>query len=317
VDELLGYRVQKSVGTYATKTSYWVNSNHLYSVAAVSNSAGAVVERCSYNAYGEPTIKNSANATIGKSAVGNDRGFTGRYPDKETGLLYFRARYYSGTLGRFIGRDSWMRDRRVGSGGITFVGRPALLDGYRDGPNLYAAYFVPGRLDPTGEYRQEIPGPAGSGGRCGWIDIDLGKEVRARVTKDPKDCGHCCKDYGFSQTMCTASGVCYYDNSSLVFEHGQNHNPSDRNPGEDNRPPGGGDWTGNPWYPYGDAGQSGGGTTNNPVPQDSFGDAPTDPKYVLYIVQVLCRDTGEKLFEFRYKADNGKYTHNLGDNWTW
>jgi len=56
-------------------------------------------------------------------------GYTGRYLDKETGLWYFRARYYSGTLGRFIGRDPL---------------------GYVDGLGLYSAYYIPYALDPYG-----------------------------------------------------------------------------------------------------------------------------------------------------------------------
>jgi RHS repeat-associated protein len=63
------------------------------------------------------------------SSYGNQVGFTGRYLDKETGLWYFRARYYSGSLGRFVGRDPL---------------------GYVDGYSYYSAYFIPNFLDPRG-----------------------------------------------------------------------------------------------------------------------------------------------------------------------
>ena len=37
--------------------------------------------------------------------IGNTRLFTGREYDKEISLYYYRARYYSDELGRFISRD--------------------------------------------------------------------------------------------------------------------------------------------------------------------------------------------------------------------
>ena len=125
-------------------------SNHLYSVAAVTSSTGAVVERWSYNAYGVPTIKNSANATIAKSAVGNDRGFTGYKLDSETGLYAARARMYSAKLGRFISRDPWMKNSiRILKAMLTepraFAGM-----GYPNGFNSYFAYMIPNKLDPSG-----------------------------------------------------------------------------------------------------------------------------------------------------------------------
>ena len=55
--------------------------------------------------------------------------YTGRREDLETGLYYFRARYYSAQLGRFISRDPL---------------------GFVDGMNRYRAYFVPGGVDPIG-----------------------------------------------------------------------------------------------------------------------------------------------------------------------
>ena len=63
------------------------------------------------------------------SAHGNRFTFTGRELDHESGLYYFRARYYDGRMGRFAGRDPI---------------------GYVEGNNLYAAYFAPQRQDASG-----------------------------------------------------------------------------------------------------------------------------------------------------------------------
>ena len=129
VDELLGYRVQNSVGAYATKTQFWANSNHLYSIAAITDSAGAVRERYRYNAYGVQTVMTSSSIPVPKSRIGQDRGFTGYKLDGETGNYFARARMYSAKLGRFIARD---------------------VRKYIDGYNLYRGYFAPNGLDPTG-----------------------------------------------------------------------------------------------------------------------------------------------------------------------
>jgi len=53
----------------------------------------------------------------------------GRRTDYDSGLMYFRARYYDPQLGEFISRDPL---------------------GYVDGMSLYRGYFAPGAVDPSG-----------------------------------------------------------------------------------------------------------------------------------------------------------------------
>ena len=119
-------------------TIYYYHQNSLGSVVAVTNAAGAVVERYEYDAYGKVTIYDNSYTQLPSSAIGNPYMFTGREYDQETGLYYYRARYYSPTLGRFLQRDPL---------------------GYVDGMNLYE--YVGGNannfIDPFGLFKSECP----------------------------------------------------------------------------------------------------------------------------------------------------------------
>ena len=100
-----------------------------YSVYAVVDDTGTVTERYRYDAYGKRDVMTATFILTGANTE-TEFGYTGRRHDKEdTDLMYFRARYYSAELGRFVGRDPL---------------------GYVDGMSLYRGYFVVVGMDPSG-----------------------------------------------------------------------------------------------------------------------------------------------------------------------
>jgi RHS repeat-associated protein len=135
IDELVAYQRTNDTGSKL----YYVHNNALWSVAAVTDSSGAVVERSQYDAFGKKTLDHADSN--GRSIIGLTRGFCGYELDEETGMYYARARMYSPMNGRFASRDPAARNE---------AGLPTAGDGYQDGYSLYRAYFVPNATDPTG-----------------------------------------------------------------------------------------------------------------------------------------------------------------------
>ncbi len=74
--------------------TYYV-ADYLGSIAQTTDSTGAVTLTRKYDPWGNPL---AAGGTGGYA-------FTGREWDSETGLGYYRARYYGAALGRFISED--------------------------------------------------------------------------------------------------------------------------------------------------------------------------------------------------------------------
>jgi RHS repeat-associated protein len=103
---------------------FYVHSNQQYSVMAISNAAGEVVERRQYGPYGEIEVNEEGVPPVELSV-----GYTGLQYDPDIKMLYARNRWFSPSLGRWVNRDR---------------------AGYVDGMSLYRAYFVPGGLDPSG-----------------------------------------------------------------------------------------------------------------------------------------------------------------------
>ena len=86
--------------------TYFYHENSLGSIAALTDGTGNVVERYRYGAYGEATILAPDGVTeLGDSQVDNPYRFTGRRYDAETGIYYYRARFYDPERGRFLQRD--------------------------------------------------------------------------------------------------------------------------------------------------------------------------------------------------------------------
>ncbi len=138
IDELIARKATGSGGELL-----FAHRNQQYSILSLSDSSGAVVERISYTAYGQPTFTNAAGTTLSSSAKATRYSYTGREWDPSLELHNFRARWMSGVNGRFLGRDP-----------IGFVARDW---------NVYKfVYSAPlSFLDPTGLQTMQLV----SGGR--------------------------------------------------------------------------------------------------------------------------------------------------------
>ena len=130
VDDLIAQVSISNDQTPVTSIQF-AHSDRQYNVRGLTNNNGDIVELYAYSPYGEQTVLNATGTELNKTAYGNYYGYTGRYLDAETGLWYFRARYFDTAMGRFISRDPL---------------------GYIDGQSLYCGYFAQWQmLDPTGK----------------------------------------------------------------------------------------------------------------------------------------------------------------------
>lgn len=84
-------------------TSRYYHTNHQGSVIGTTGSCGTLFEGpYTYDAYGNCYSGSSPCQLV---TGGTSFRFTGRRFDPETGLLYYRARYYSPVIGRFLQTD--------------------------------------------------------------------------------------------------------------------------------------------------------------------------------------------------------------------
>ena len=118
---------------------YFLHPDHLGSTSLTTDAAGNVVARRRYAPYGKERWVEGTLPT--------DFGFTGQRDVPGTGLMYYRARYYDPTLGRFISADTIVPN----------VANPQSLNRYsyvRNNPlkytDLSGHWYGPDQYDPAG-----------------------------------------------------------------------------------------------------------------------------------------------------------------------
>ncbi|VAW73822.1 hypothetical protein MNBD_GAMMA13-490 [hydrothermal vent metagenome] len=107
IDEILTMRDHAS----ANDDDYFYHQDDLFSVYAMTDEDGDVVERYEYGDYGQVSVFDEDGADRSVSSYGNRHTYTGRLLDTELTLddggqmLQYRHRYMSTGSGRFLQRD--------------------------------------------------------------------------------------------------------------------------------------------------------------------------------------------------------------------
>ena len=176
-----GLNIDEPLAMLRSSTTSYYQADGLGSVTSLSNTSGAIATHM-YDSFG--------NLTASTGSLVNPFRYTARESDSETGLYYYRARYYDPSSGRFIsedpigfsggnnfykyvlndplnGVDPRGLDTTViivydkGYGGITYGSHAALLIDNGGNPILY---------DPAGGYSAK--NNCGSGQACGGFKAE-------------------------------------------------------------------------------------------------------------------------------------------------
>jgi RHS repeat-associated protein len=93
---LYGAGVDNVLSVVKAGTTVWSLADRQGSITDLVDASGAVLNHFVYDSFGNRTATTTADFRF---------GYTGRELDTETGLYYYRARYYDSGLGRFISED--------------------------------------------------------------------------------------------------------------------------------------------------------------------------------------------------------------------
>ena len=175
-------------------------------MVGVTSSTGTSVEKRFYDDFGNVLDETKQSITV--SGVGNPYAFQGRRLDEETGIYYFRNRYYDPEKGRFLQRDPVWDAGNVGNQ-YSFVGngpvsrtdalgefgpfyehvektyeayKQADREGYTAGKIMAVGGGALGLLTVSGTYLDQITGPG-----TAMADVVAGSAadvVLGRITVD-------------------------------------------------------------------------------------------------------------------------------------
>ena len=92
-----GLDMDEPLAMLLSATTSYYHADGLGSVTSLSNSAGALAQTYTFDSFGKQTASSGS--------LTNPFQYTGRESDTETGLYYYRARYYDQNGARFISED--------------------------------------------------------------------------------------------------------------------------------------------------------------------------------------------------------------------
>jgi RHS repeat-associated protein len=163
---LYGTQVDQVLADETATSMVWALADNQGTVKDLVDNNGVVVNHITYDSFGKVVAQSNASVEF-------RYGYTGREQDGETGLDYYRARYYDASNGRFISEDPIGFDagdsnltRYVGNSPINWVD-PSGLQFVPINP--ITVNYPPGpiRVPSVSEYRKsfcEINFPATGGG---------------------------------------------------------------------------------------------------------------------------------------------------------
>lgn len=108
---VFGSGIDEPLGVYRGATWEFYQADGLGSVTSLSTSVGTVSDSFVYDSFG--------NVTSSTGTFTQPFRYTGREWDAETGLYYYRARYYDASTGRFLSEDPAVRPEAK----LTFNGK--------------------------------------------------------------------------------------------------------------------------------------------------------------------------------------------------
>ncbi|HEY9093890.1 MAG TPA: RHS repeat-associated core domain-containing protein, partial [Candidatus Cryosericum sp.] len=142
-------------GTYAG--THYYHYDALGSIVAMTNSSGNVTQLYEYSVYGQVAASDASHP--------NRFMFTGREFDKDTGLYYYRARYYHPEIGRFLQTDP------IGYGdGINWYAYCGNRPGALADPSGMASGFGFRRWTNSGSLSDYYRWPYAEGMEFYWVD---------------------------------------------------------------------------------------------------------------------------------------------------
>jgi RHS repeat-associated protein len=148
-------------------TSYY-EADGLGSVTSLTNGAGAIANTYTYDSFG--------NLTASTGSITNRFQYTAREFDSESGLYYYRARYYDPQVGRFVNEDP-IRFDAGDENFYRYVGNDSVNDSDPSG--------LAGRKHPSPTPNPKPPAGAGCQGQ------DCAVYVSCRGVEGHEEFAHC------------------------------------------------------------------------------------------------------------------------------